>query len=538
MPPRDFLRGLRALLLWLAAAEALAAPQPLPAEVDAALQRANVPRDALVAVVQEVGASSPRLSWQPQLSVNPASLMKLLTTTAALDLLGPAWTWSTPVWIQGTTLNGVLEGNLVIKGSGDPKLVQERVWQMLRRVQQLGVREIRGDIVIDRSAFVLPPHDPALFDSEPYRPSNTGADALLVNYKSVMLTFTPDISRGLAVVSSEPPLSGVRVDVSVPLSNAPCDDWRAALRPDFLDPTRVHFNGSYPAACLEKEWRAAYADPASYNARALAGLWREMGGKLVGRVREGTAPTDPPTLRIASPPLAEVVRDINKFSNNVMAQQLFLTLVSTQRGDPATPEQARDLMRAWLAERFGEPATRGVVIDNGSGLSREGRITAQLLARLLQAAYAGPAMPELMSSLPVFGVDGTLGRVRNGATGRAHLKTGSLRDVGGYAGYVLSHGGRRYVLVAIVNHPNAAAARPALEALVQWAAGDMSLPVPPTPLVPLTPQASTLAPPQASTLAPPQAASVPATPTQATPAPAAPASAPEAAEPAASEVAS
>ena len=223
----------------------------------------------------------------------------------------------------------------------------------------------------------------------------------------------------------------------------------------------------------------AYSDPKSYNARVLAGLWREMGGKLTGRVRDGLAPTDPPSFELSSPPLAELIRDINKFSNNVMAQQLFLTLAYTQRGT-GTPEQGRDVLRKWLAERFGDDA-RGTVVDNGSGLSRDSRVTAQLLARVLQAAYAGPAMPELMSSLPVTGIDGTMRRARNAATGRAHLKTGSLRDVAGVAGYVLSTGGRRYVLVAIVNHPNANAARPALEALVQWTANDMSPPAPPEP---------------------------------------------------------
>jgi len=111
------------------------------------------------------------------------------------------------------------------------------------------------------------------------------------------------------------------------------------------------------------------------------------------------------------------------------------------------------------------------VIDSGSGLSREGRLSAALLARLLQLAWASPAMPELMSSLPVNGVDGTLRRSRSDA-GHAHLKTGSLNGVAGIAGYVLSDSGRRYVLVAIVNHANAAAARPALDALVQWALRD------------------------------------------------------------------
>ena len=235
------------------------------------------------------------------------------------------------------------------------------------------------------------------------------------------------------------------------------------------DPTRARFNGALAAACGEKTWSLTYADPKSYNERALLGLWGEMGGKLLGKVRDGVAPTTRPSFELASPSLAEVVRDTNKFSNNVMAQQLFLTLALVQRGS-GTPELARELMRQWAAERFGS-AGASLVIDNGSGLSRDSRASAQLLARLLQAAWASPVMPELMSSLPVSGIDGTLRRSR-ATLGRAHLKTGSLRDVNGVAGYVLSSSGRRYVVVAIVNHANAGGAWPALDALVQWAAND------------------------------------------------------------------
>ncbi len=166
-----------------------------------------------------------------------------------------------------------------------------------------------------------------------------------------------------------------------------------------------------------------------------------------------------------------MVRDINKFSNNVMAQQLFLSLAAAQDPSrPATPEAARQRLRDWLTGHLGEPAA-DTVLDNGSGLSREYRISAQLLARLLQQAWGSAVMPELMSSLPINGVDGTARRARS-APDRAHLKTGSLRDVAGLAGYVLSDSGRRYVLVAIVNHPDANAARPALDALVSWTLRD------------------------------------------------------------------
>jgi D-alanyl-D-alanine carboxypeptidase/D-alanyl-D-alanine-endopeptidase (penicillin-binding protein 4) len=465
---RHALRALSALLFTTTGSLALAAPDTLPATVAAALDRAKLPRESMVAIVQEVGSTRARVAWQVDRPVNPASLMKLLTTFASLELLGPAWTWSTPVWLQGGVRDGVLEGDLVIKGTGDPKLVVERVWLLLKRVQQLGVREIRGDIVLDRSAFKVAEQGPADFDGEALRPYNVRADALLLNYKAVVFTITPDVTRGAATIAVDMPLAGVRFDTSVPLAAGPCDDWRYTLRADFADATRAHFAGSFPSTCGEKVWAVAYADPGSYNERALLGLWQDMGGRITGTVRDGLAPATNPTFESASPALAEVIRDINKYSNNVMAQQLFLTLGLTQRGS-GTPDAARDALLQWANGRFGPAANAGLVIENGSGLSRETRITARFLDRLLQAAWTSPLMPELMSSLPVSGVDGTSKRSR-APLGRAHLKTGSLRDVAGVAGFVLAHSGRRYVVVAIVNHANAGAAHPALDALAEWAA--------------------------------------------------------------------
>jgi D-alanyl-D-alanine carboxypeptidase/D-alanyl-D-alanine-endopeptidase (penicillin-binding protein 4) len=444
----------------------------MPPEVDAALRRARLPHDAISVVLQEAGTARPVLTHNAHAPMNPASLAKLLTTLAALEQLGPAWAWVTPVWLQGNLNDGVLEGSLVIKGSGDPKLVVERVWLLLRRAQQLGVREIRGDIVLDRSAFASGQADSADFDGDPTRPYNVQPDALLLNFKSVTYSFVPDAARGVALVLVEPALAGTQVDRTVRLAAGGCDDWRGGLKADFADAARVRFAGSYPLACGELAWPVADADPATYNARLIEALWRDMGGKLAGRVVDGAAPANlKPSFELKSPPLAEVVRDINKYSNNVMAQQLFLTLaLQRQPGVPATAEAARALLREWLVARTGE-LPPGTQLDNGSGLSRQTRLSAALLARLLQQAWDSAAMPELLSSLPINGLDGTLRRSR-ATPGRAHLKTGSLRDVLGVAGYVLSDRGRRYVLVAIVNHPSANAARPALDALVQWSLRD------------------------------------------------------------------
>ncbi|MDO8250324.1 MAG: D-alanyl-D-alanine carboxypeptidase/D-alanyl-D-alanine-endopeptidase [Rhodoferax sp.] len=490
--PPCLLGAFATLVCGLALAQPLA--QALPAEVDAALARARIPRDAVtLLVVDAEGQLPPRLSHRADIPVNPASVMKLVTTYAALELLGPAYTWRTPVYVEGAAREGTLFGNLYIKGLGDPKLVAERLWLLLRRVQGLGIRHIAGDIVLDRSAFETMASDPASFDGEPLRPYNATPDALLLNFKSIVMTFVPDRSANTAQVQFEPPLAGVQMQTSVPLSNGAngaCGDYRAALMADFSDASHIRFRGAYPASCAEKVWPVAYADPGSFSVRAVEGLWREMGGKLNGTVHEGRVPALVPTFEMSSPALAEVIRDINKFSNNVMAQQVFLTLSlpardqngtmpSAMAAPSATPqalqeappaasrEASREVVRRWWTQRISP--NDAPTLDNGAGLSRDARISAQALARLLQTAYRSPLMPELMSSLPITGVDGTLKRSRTLPQGSAHLKTGSLRDVAAVAGYVHAASGRRYVLVAIANHPNASAARPAFEALIEWA---------------------------------------------------------------------
>ena len=467
-----------AVLLLAAAALPAAAQQPvntLPPEVSALLVQAKVPREALAAIVVDAapsvtGRSAPLLSVQAGMAMSPASVMKLVTTYAALELLGPAYTWATPVYLDGTVADSVLTGNLIIQGRGDPKLVQERLWLLLRRVQSLGIKTITGDILLDRSAFAPSRQSPADFDGEPLRPYNAAPDALLLNFKSVVMTFKSQPTGATASVSFEPPLAQVQTQASVALSapGADCGDYRSALKAHFSDPLRISFEGSYAASCGEKVWAVAYADPARYAERAVLGMWQALGGKLGGHVKEGSAPAGlHPVFEAMSPPLAEVIRDINKYSNNVMAQQLFLTL-SLQPGSAASAEASREVVGRWWRERFGEQDVP--VLDNGSGLSRTERISPQGLARLLQTAFASAAMPELMASLPIAGVDGTLHHSKSRlSAGAAHLKTGSLKDSIALAGYLHTPSGRRLVVAAIINHPNAPAARPALNALVDWA---------------------------------------------------------------------
>ena len=452
-------------LWWCVGVGAAAWAQALPAEVTRALQQAQLPPSALHVVVAPAQGGAARLSHRAEVPVNPASLMKLLTTSVAFETLGPAYVWRTQLAADGPIVNGSLRGNLYLQGMGDPKLVVERLWLLLRRVRALGIQHIEGDIVLDRSAFDVSPTDPGQFDGEPHRPYNASPDALVVNFKSLLLQFVPDPRAGLARVHIEPPLAGVRVPETVPLQKGPCTDYRAALKAELGDPAQMVFKGGYIAECGERVWPLAYADPASHAGRAIEGMWRALGGQFTGRLREGRVPAQAtPLLHTESPPLAELVRDINKFSNNLMADQVFLTL-SLHAGGVGRFEASRAWVQRWWDRHVGVP---GLVVDNGSGLSRSGRMTAQGLTVLLQRAWAAPYMSELMSSLPISGLDGTLRRSRSPAS--AHLKTGSLRQVLAVAGYVDGEAGQRWVLVAIIEHPQAQTARPVLDALIDWTA--------------------------------------------------------------------
>lgn len=457
-------RWIRLACCFLAWSALAAWGQALPPEVQAALDAQGLPADAVTVLVAPAAGGAPVIAHRIDSPMNPASIAKLATTYAALDLLGPNYTWSTPVYFDGPVRAGTLEGNLVIRGGGDPQLVMERLWLLLHRVRALGVRTIAGDIVLDRDAFQLPSHDPAAFDNQPLRPYNASPDALLVNFKAVTVTLTPEGNR--ALVRTEPPLAGVHWPATVPLAAGECGDWITGLGADFGDPEHIRLAGRFPRACGEQVWQIAFPDAAGYAGRAIAALWQEIGGQLRGQVHDGPVPAGlKPAFTFTSPPLAEVIRDINKYSNNVMAQQVFLTLSLQQRGT-GTFEGSREVLRDWWRQHLG---TAPPVTENGAGLSRNDMVTARQLAQLLQYAWASPLMPELASSLPLLGVDGTLRRQKENV-GLAHLKTGSLADVSGVAGYVHGQQGRRWVLVAIANHPKAAALRPAIQALVDWAA--------------------------------------------------------------------
>ena len=504
-----------------------AASLALPETVRAELKRAHIPLSSVGVVVQQAGARLPLISQNGKQAMNPASTMKLLTTFAALETLGPAYRWKTEAYLDGPLENGVLQGNLVFKGYGDPKLNIEQFWMWLRELRQRGLRDIRGDIVLDCSFFEDIDHDPAEFDNDPTRAYNVGPNALLLNFNAMRLRLIPGADHTRVLL--DPELSGYAISNHVrTTTKQPCrrGDYYSAR----LEERNIVLEGTIPLGCGEVEDYLSLLPHSEYFFAVFSSLWKELGGTLQGRLRAGNV-TDGRAVFSThfSPPLSEVIRDINKFSNNTMARQVFLTLgtevpesatsilpqtrvfqnradlpnkkapsteatnpgnqlydkigggtesgserVSAQdeqplRCDPsASIARSTVAMQQWLnSKRLHFPE---LVLENGSGLSRSERISAQSLAELLQSAARSPFSAELESSLPILGYDGTLNyRLRdNESAGFAHLKTGMLEGVKSLAGYVKSRSGEQWVLVFIINHHNARYGQAAQDALVEW----------------------------------------------------------------------
>ncbi len=511
-----------------------AADDALPAAVAEALQRAQVPADALAAIVlpatglpitlpaKPVGR---RWQRQPDRAMQPASTVKLVTSIVALDRLGPNQRGFTELLTQAPLQGDVLAGDLVLRGGADPELGLPQLWALLAELRWQGIREIAGDIVLDRTLFRAGRAEPAAlaFDAWPEFAYNGVPDALQLNANLLGLEISSEdpASPGSVVARALPPLPGVEIDASgLRLTDRPCRDWGEDwTSPPLLDASapgrlRITLRGGFSKACTQRTG-LALIDRNALAERHLRWVWEGLGGQWSGHVREAGAPliaplsaaaraaaaasapmapgagwvapgvawagtpeATPPGVRLLARRLArpwgEVLRMMNKQSDNPASRLLYLSLGLGAMADepaPGTAELAGRAVLSWLAEHRIDPA--GLVLDNGSGLSRSERITPRQLALMLQAAQAGRWAPELMMSLPLAGVDGSMrNRLKTGpASGRARLKSGSIKNVVALAGYVPDAQGRWWVLAAMVNHAQAAAARPALDALVDWVAG-------------------------------------------------------------------
>jgi D-alanyl-D-alanine carboxypeptidase/D-alanyl-D-alanine-endopeptidase (penicillin-binding protein 4) len=431
-----------------------------------------VPDNTLSIYVEDLDTGKPLLQWNDDVARNPGSTIKLLTTLVALDLLGPTYNWSTDVYVLGEVEDGRLSGDLLIRGNGDPFLVTERVWQLLRRIRQSGIREITGDILIDDSFFDVQEYDPAAFDRQPLRAYNVAPNALLMNFKSVRYWFEPQDETGSVRVWLDPELDNLVVDNRLSLRPGSCRGYQRGITITANEAfDRMTFSGKFPSGCKRYAMDRTALSHNEFVYGLFASLWRESGGELAGRWRSAKAPEDvEPLFRFDSLPLVDVIARVNKHSNNVMARQLLYTLSAEILGAPGTEAGGRKVVNDWLGKNgLGSCA---LTFENGAGLSRNTRMTAQDMGAMLRFAWRQPYMPEYVSSLSLAGLDGTLTyRFEDPAlTGSAHLKTGSLDHVTAIAGYLQARSGRRFAVVAMQNHTDIhrGPGQETQEALLRW----------------------------------------------------------------------
>ena len=450
-----------------------AAIAQLPHAVTNALRRANVPLSSVSVVVERIGDRTPLVAINPQTPMLPASTMKLVTTYAGLSILGPDYRWRTSAYADGNVDRaGTLHGNLYIQGTGDPKLVPEELIDLVDKIRHAGITGIDGQLVLDKRFFDPSTRDLPPFDDDAEAPYNVGPDPLLYAFKSLSFTLTPSPDGNVAV-DVIPALAQLQIDNTLHATGGACVGVDTALSPSVTprpDGTvDALFSGDYPVRCGPRTINLAVLDHTAFFAGGFLALWRSAGGAFNGTTHEGPVPAGARLVAVhRGPVLSDIVRDINKFSNNVMARNLFLTIGAVADKPPATPEKSAAVIARFLRTQALDMPE--LTLANGSGLSRAEHISARSLADLLQNANASPVAQVFVASLPIAGVDGTMrNRLRSEPVlGNAHIKTGTLRDVRAIAGYVAAANGESYVVVSLINDRHAEAARAAHDALLEW----------------------------------------------------------------------
>ncbi len=473
---------------------------------------------------------APLLSHQPQIARTPASTMKLIPSFVTLDTLGADFIWHTRVYHTGIVIGNRLYGDLVIQGSGDPKMTHERLQQLLYQVQKTGIRHINGNLIIDSAIFNNVRKDPSAFDNAPLRSYNASPDGFLVNFSSIGIQSYP-LDNGQAQLTYTPQLANYQLPSIINTRTAACSQANYSLAPQWQKDT-LTLNTKLPDSCGEHVFYIAYPDAKDFATRVVAEKWQQLGNTLNGKVitqetpyntykvtksnhpKRGLAAISMSPLPIVSYPsltLTQQIYDINHFSNNVMTEQLALSLGAygnNHNRNKSTSESTAPSIsppvsqpsnsRATSLYQFGQPkptdypealqtinnwwqthlTTPPPHMTNGSGLCRECTVTAANLNELLTYAYSHPSFDAYVNSLGVAGVSGTIMHhserlPESDAIGRAWIKTGTLNNVTSMAGYVKGQSGQDYVVVGLINSKQALnpyTARPVLDAMLDWTA--------------------------------------------------------------------
>ena len=465
----------------------------LPQTVSSSLERNQIPKDAISISAVEIETARPGkntlkniLDWRAAESMNPASTMKLLTTLVGLDILGPQYRWRTNIYTDGSIRQGVLKGNLYLQGTGDPKLIPEELAKLMKSLQALGIQKIDGNLFFDRSAYAPSVMEHNTIDGEALRAYNVPPDPLLYAFRTLSFQLGKSRTADFIDISYTPALSQLKIDNQMQLVDQPCENWKSNIRFN-LDPELVsrtnqplvaQFSGAFPSACKGVNYNVVALDPNTFLTQGFTAAWALSGGTWAKAPigKNGVTPLAARLLlQFEGLSLADDVMDINKYSNNVMARQLLLTLALEKIGKPATTANGELVIQSWLKQNSLD--FLGLVIENGSGLSRNEAITAEQMNQLLLTARNLSVGDVFYNSLPIAGTDGTMrNRLMTQLRKFLHLKkkpearikTGSLADGRTISGYVMSKSGKLYAVTSFINHPNAWKGLEAHDQLLAW----------------------------------------------------------------------
>lgn len=485
-----------------AAAVSDSAASAVPEATQRLLQAANIPVERLGVIAIYADDGSLVLAHNAERDMQPASTLKTLTAIVALERLGPAWRARTTALATAGILHGRLDGDLFIRGGGSVDFDAAALRQMLRELRLAGVRRITGDVVLDRTLFQPPRTDVGVppFDETPEFRYNVIPDALLLNTNLIRI----DLAAGRRHVRATmaPALDGVEISTrELKVVERACDKWEDGWQIPLVErgprgALRIALRGEFPAGCSTNT-AVNLIDRVMFADRLFRAMWRELGGRFDGVVRDGTTPPGARALaEHRSRTLLEAVREILKRSDNPTTRQVYLVLGSaaaesaplqtralrslheastTTTAGMTTSMRSEHVVHDWLRAHGLDDA--GLVLDNGSGLSRAERIRPRLLAGVLSAALRSPFAPEFQAMLPVVGIDAALERrlADSPAAVRGRFKTGSLRNVVSVAGYVPDAAGRLCVVVAMINHDEpfdrwSKQGRAALDSIIDWVA--------------------------------------------------------------------
>jgi D-alanyl-D-alanine carboxypeptidase/D-alanyl-D-alanine-endopeptidase (penicillin-binding protein 4) len=454
------------------------ASDTLPANLQAVMAKTATPSSAMAILVRPVDGGPAVLEHASTVAMSPASTMKLLTTVIALEELGPTYRWKTQFLSAANIKKDRLRGDLYLRGGGAPDVSWDRLALMLRSLRDSGIREIGGNIVLDRSHFQPSRFDLGLapFDETPDAYYNVIPDALMVESNLTQFAIESDARRFKVRLS--PPMANMRLDNQLKLIDAPCDQWETKWQAPVAHTSRTYkttikLSGDFPRHC-KITTALNTLDRNVYIEQLIRRLWQEMGGTWRGHVLDGQVVENAKVLvERQSDTLADNIKLVNKRSDNMMARLLYLSLGTNfvdAKNYSTSFLAAEAHVRQWFEQH--QISHEGLVVDNGSGLSRSERISAQQMASLLQVAAGSNWFPELSSSLPIVAVDGTMRRRLKGsaAEARARIKTGTLRDAVAVAGYVRDVHNRWWIVVAMVNQAQASQSRPVLDEVINWVA--------------------------------------------------------------------